>query len=606
MSWPSGSDPWYLANPTDNNARRSYYGVNATPTMKCDGYSASWTAIQSAIQSRLAVPSPLWMDLNGSVNGQTLNVTCRVVANTNISGNYAIQFTLLERYRYLQSPNGQPHHYHPLLAFAPSASGQSFSAVANDTATYTASFSLNSAWSLDNLDFAAFVQNNTTKEILQAALKEMPLDFPNLLLTEYTVSDPTGNGDGRVDPGETGEMVITLANQVPFHDAEQVAATLSTSEPLIQVTVATVSFPDIPAGSSASNDNQPFQFYVDPAFEAHEVSFTVTVTAQPGSYQSSYPVTFMVGRPDILLVNDDVNGNYQSFYDGDLNSLGRVHDAWNQSQAGLIPESELSLYPIVIWYTGSDAQSVLTAEEQSRIENYLNGGGRLFLSSQNAGDVLGATGFYQNVLHAQHLANTVSEMMIDGVPGDPISGGTTLFMAGSGGAGNGNSSSSLNPLDPAVGIYTYPNAGSRAALRCETGGYKLVYMAFAFEAVTGAAGTTSRVAVLENILDWLVSTPVEGRGDFKAALPNRVAIQRISPNPFNPNTTIEFALPKNSSVQVAIYDLGGRLLNIILQDYRNAGQHRVLWNAEDLPSGIYLIRIVTPYGGATSKAVLLK
>lgn len=606
MSWPSGSDPWYLANPTDNNARRSYYGVNATPTMKCDGYTASWTAIQSAIQSRMAVPSPLWMDLNGLVNGQMLNVTCRVVAEMNISGNYAIQFVLMERYHYQPSPNGQPHHYHPLLAFAPSASGQSFSAAANDTVTYTASFSLNSSWSLDNLDFAAFVQNNTTKEILQAALKEMPLDFPNLLLTDYTVSDSLGNGDGRVDPGETGEMVITLENQIPFHDAEQVSATLSTNEQLIQVTVATVSFPDIPAGSSASNDNQPFQFYVDPTFEAHEVSFTVTVTAQPGSFQSSYPITFMVGRPDILLVNDDLNGNYQSFYDGDLNALGRVYDAWNQSQFGLIPESELSSYPIVIWYTGSDAQSVLTTEEQTRIENYLNSGGRLFLSSQNAGDMLGASGFYQNVLHAQHLANTVSEMMIDGVPGDPISGGTTLFMAGSGGAGNGNSSSSLIPLEPAVGIYTYPNAGSRAALRCETDGYKLVYMAFAFEAITGAAGTTPRAAVLENILDWLVSTPVEENGDFEAALPNRVAVDRISPNPFNPSTTIEFALPQNSFARIAVYDLEGRLLQIILQDFCDAGRHRIIWNAVDLPSGIYLVRIVTSFGGATSKAVLLK
>ncbi len=554
----------------------------------------------------MAIPSPLWMELNGSVNGQTLNATCRVVADMSISGNYAIQFVLMERYRHLPSPNGQPHHYHPMLAFAPSASGLSFSATAYDTATYTASFSLNSSWSLDNLDFAAFVQNNTTKEILQATLKEMPLDFPNILLTEYTVSDPTGNGDGRVDPGETGEMVITLSNQIPFHDAEQVSATLSTSEPLIQVTVATVPFPDIPAGSSASNDNQPFQFYVDPAFEAHEVNFIVTVTAQPGSYQSSYPITFMVGRPDILLVNDDINGNYQSFYVGDLTALGRVHDAWNQSQAGLVPESELSLYPIVIWYTGSDAQSVLSTEEQTRIENYLNGGGRLFLSSQNAGDVLGATGFYQNVLHAQHLANTVSEMMIDGVPGDPISGGTTLFMAGSGGAGNGNSSSSLIPLNPAIGIYTYPNAGTRAALRCETGGYKLVYMAFAFEAVTGAAGTTSRVVVLENVLEWLASTPVEESGNFEVALPNCVAIHRISPNPFNPRTTIEFALPKGSPVQVAAYNLEGRLMELILQDYRDAGRHRIIWNAADLSSGIYLIRIVSPFGEATSKAVLLK
>jgi len=564
--------------------------------------------ILAAINSRLNVPSPLWMNLTGQTTQDSIILTCQSVADREVSGNVSIRFLLLDHYSYLpNSPNNQPHHYHAMLDMAPTASGQAFSATAFDTVTYSAAFYRNPSWALDNVDMACFVQENVNKEVLQATYAAVPLNFPNLLLSGFDEYEQTGNGDGRVDPGETGRISVTLENLYPFFGATQVAGRLSTVEPLIQIADSLAAFPDIPSGGTANNDADPFEFVVDPGFAPHQATFTLHVTAEPGSFQASYNFEFMVGRPDLILVNDDIAGNYQSFYENALDSLNRVYDVWNQLQAGYIPQEELALYSYVIWYTGSDTVSVLDGTDQARIENYLNGGGRLLLSSQNAGDVLQGTAFYQNVLHAQHLANSVGpNFPLHGVDGDPISDSTLLMPWGSGGAANANSCASFDPIPPAVGIYTYNTAGTFGALRCEFTPYKLIYVAFPIEALNALPNMTSRAQFLNLCLAYLESPAgVEPNSPF-TPIPERMEISQISPNPFNPSAEIQFGLPWNDWAKIAIYDLQGRRIAEIANANWPAGRHAVNWNAAGLSSGLYLVTVESRGQTAAAKALLLK
>ncbi len=192
MYWPSSTDPFYLANPTDNLARKTYYGVNAVPTFEVDGTPCSpWSNIAAAINNRLSVPSPLWMDLLTTVNGNTITLTAKVVSEVNLSGNYVIQMVLMDRYDNLPaSPNGNPNHYHPMRKMAPTASGQSFSAVAGDTATYSTTFTVDPSWSINNLDVNCFVQNNSNREVLQTRSEEVPGYFPGLDIILTPVNPP--------------------------------------------------------------------------------------------------------------------------------------------------------------------------------------------------------------------------------------------------------------------------------------------------------------------------------------------------------------------------------------------------------------------------------
>jgi photosystem II stability/assembly factor-like uncharacterized protein len=78
------------------------------------------------------------------------------------------------------------------------------------------------------------------------------------------------------------------------------------------------------------------------------------------------------------------------------------------------------------------------------------------------------------------------------------------------------------------------------------------------------------------------------------------------PNPFNGSTRIRYDLDRQSKVQLQIYDLQGRLVKTLLDDISEPGQHELLWNADNLSSGTYFVRLHTPQSTRTQKLLLLK
>jgi hypothetical protein len=78
------------------------------------------------------------------------------------------------------------------------------------------------------------------------------------------------------------------------------------------------------------------------------------------------------------------------------------------------------------------------------------------------------------------------------------------------------------------------------------------------------------------------------------------------PNPFNSSTTIECGLPEAGPVTIEIYDLLGRRVEIMVDDEKEAGHHRVVWDAGDRSSGIYFYKITSGEFSDTRRMVLLK
>jgi len=78
------------------------------------------------------------------------------------------------------------------------------------------------------------------------------------------------------------------------------------------------------------------------------------------------------------------------------------------------------------------------------------------------------------------------------------------------------------------------------------------------------------------------------------------------PNPFNPTTTIRYNLSEPGQVSVNIYNVLGNHIATLVQDYKSSGQHSVVWNAENEPSGVYYFQLNMNGKLATRKMVLLK
>jgi len=97
-----------------------------------------------------------------------------------------------------------------------------------------------------------------------------------------------------------------------------------------------------------------------------------------------------------------------------------------------------------------------------------------------------------------------------------------------------------------------------------------------------------------------------------AGFPARAVLLPIQPNPFNPQTTVLFDLPRTMVVELAVYDLTGRLVRVLAADeVYSAGSHSVGWRGLDtqgraMPSGTYLVRLQSEDGVQSRKVSLIR
>ncbi len=84
------------------------------------------------------------------------------------------------------------------------------------------------------------------------------------------------------------------------------------------------------------------------------------------------------------------------------------------------------------------------------------------------------------------------------------------------------------------------------------------------------------------------------------------ALDQNHPNPFNPTTQIFFTVPAATHVRVEVFDVSGRRLATLTDGSYSEGEHSVLWDAADAPSGVYYYRITTPEFVESRSMVLLK
>jgi len=89
-------------------------------------------------------------------------------------------------------------------------------------------------------------------------------------------------------------------------------------------------------------------------------------------------------------------------------------------------------------------------------------------------------------------------------------------------------------------------------------------------------------------------------------LPSEFSLFQNYPNPFNPSTTLRYDLPRESTVQLSIYNLNGYLIQTLINAKQNAGRYSVVWDASNQPSGVYLYKIQAGDFQEIRKCLLVK
>ena len=112
------------------------------------------------------------------------------------------------------------------------------------------------------------------------------------------------------------------------------------------------------------------------------------------------------------------------------------------------------------------------------------------------------------------------------------------------------------------------------------------------------------VSVLENLKDPL--TAVE-----ELTAPRVARLSGNYPNPFNPSTTVRFGVPRPGRVRIAVYDIAGRRVAVLVDRFMEAGDFTARWDGRDegsraVASGVYFARMTMEGFGATRKMLLLR
>jgi hypothetical protein len=92
----------------------------------------------------------------------------------------------------------------------------------------------------------------------------------------------------------------------------------------------------------------------------------------------------------------------------------------------------------------------------------------------------------------------------------------------------------------------------------------------------------------------------------KLDVPAEFSMKQNFPNPFNPTTKIEYAIPSDNLVQIKVYNVLGMEVATLLNEQKQAGTYNIEFNASSLASGIYFYKIISGKYSEIKKMILLR
>jgi hypothetical protein len=189
VNWPSPGDPMNLANPQENGARVTYYGVNYVPQSNLDGnyYNGSangWS--MTTVNNRYAMPSPIEVSVqhwispgNDSVYSNMLVKATGTVSGTLIGHNVIIEKWI--HFNTAPGSNQEKDFYNVMKKMLPNANGTLLPAVMNagDYVILEGAWKFGTVYDLNQIAAVGFVQNKNTKEVFNTGNSSTtPLTLP--------------------------------------------------------------------------------------------------------------------------------------------------------------------------------------------------------------------------------------------------------------------------------------------------------------------------------------------------------------------------------------------------------------------------------------------
>ncbi len=540
MNWPSpGNDPMYLYNPQQATDRRTYYGVNAVPTVIMDGvvrpeypYTLP-NSLPDAFNSRKSKGTPVNLSVTHTrIPGDTIRADITLTISSNLpAGQYYMRVHAIERIvRYATPPgtNGEKDFYDVFRRAYPNSQGIQIPTTAG-TYNYSVKYPFDLAvWVDTSIYTAVFVQNDLTKEVLNSAKSR------NYTESDFVYEEPENLSAPKpvvaFDFIEANNAYLIQNNNPVFSnnfyyelfDGIFPASGWSVSNPDGGITFT--QFVGANGPSLGGNKSVKMDFYSYSTTNQNDFLYSRVYTGlnEFDSLKFDYAHANYPGYTDRLIVklSLDAGATYPiTIFDKSGASLATIGSSTNS----FTPTSPSQ------WATFSYPLMQVIPVELTTFEAHASG-----LDVE-----LNWTTATEKNNYGFEIQRKYSDDFI-----------TVGFVKG-----NGHSTE----LKKYSFIDKQLNEGNYV--------YRLKQLDY-----SGAYQYSNEVEVL-------------------VAGPKVYFIEQNYPNPFNPSTTIRFNLAVNSYVLLKVYNNLGEEIKTLFSGNLNAGKNEILFDASGLGSGIYFYRI---------------
>lgn len=342
------SDPFTNASAVQRN---SYYSVSGTPDTKMDGTQevlggvhtgTVFGSFRAYFDTRKLVPSPLAIELSTTYDSASrqghLVAIIRNPGTSGVSGQ--LQVALTESHIYYVWQNMDSLH-HVERAMLPDANGEAVTVAPGESLTRTRDFALDPAWNARNCELVAFVQNNSTKEVLQGARTPL-VPTPKVKYLGYQAAFPV--------PGAQTDLVLGLRN-IGWAEASSLSAVLSSSDPNVTVVTDSAGFPDI-TGLGVGYSLTPFRIQVD--------------SDCPDPYLAQLNLAISMGgapvRNETIPLNITTHNGFQDDMESGVNGWTHsgLNEQWHQT-------THRNQSPSHSWYCGAEGTWQYSYENDARL-----------------------------------------------------------------------------------------------------------------------------------------------------------------------------------------------------------------------------------------------
>jgi hypothetical protein len=222
MNWPGTGDPYYTA---EGGVRRDYYGVNAITSLWINGAEYSTSNAQAALTTHVNTEAtkPAYFGLTANRNLTGGNAVVNYNITPYITGSYVLHAAVIEKVTINNvATNGETSFKHVMMKMVPNASGTTITCTAGTplSGQITASIASTFIEQASDLEVIVFIQNPTTKEILQSFTATNALSLEDNAITKVKLyPNPASNSIQFSNVQDSTIMITDVTGKVVLQSA---------------------------------------------------------------------------------------------------------------------------------------------------------------------------------------------------------------------------------------------------------------------------------------------------------------------------------------------------------------------------------------------------